>query len=290
MKGPIFIAGGLDRFRSVSADGLNWQATEFSDDGGPTCAGAAFGDGRCALLFKSGYYGKTEIEFSEDGESWTRNEVKSDQVGHSVVYYDHKFIVCTGKTINSGHKPKVVTSKDGKSWTKESSVPGRSIMTHYATGNGRLVGVGPSGMAASTQDGTDWKGADLTTAESMISLAFGDGFFVGGGLHGQVWRSEDGLKWEKTNSGKEGEHLNATIWDGKQFLGIGLGATYLSPDGRRWERVETDLAPLSAVLGPGGRLIGNQWKGRLLTSTDGIDWTDHQTFERHIEVVASGTL
>jgi len=290
MKGPIFVVGGLDRFRSVSSDGLNWQATEFSDKGGPTCAGAAFGNGRCALLFKKGYYGKTEIEFSEDAENWDRSEIDAKQVGHSLIFYNGQFIVCTGKTINAGHKPKVLATEDGESWTKEFSIPGRSIMTHYAEGNGRLVGIGPSGMAASTKNGTDWKGADLSTAESMISLAFGNGFFVGGGLHGQVWRSPDGLKWEKTNSGKEGEHLNATIWDGKRFLGIGLGATYLSPDGRSWDRVENDLAPLSAVRGPGGVLAGNQWKGRLLTSSDGIDWTDQKTFQRHIEVVAAGTL
>lgn len=290
MEGECFIVAGWDSFRAVSDDGLEWQHASLSENQSLTSSGIAFGDGRCALLFKRGYFGTSLLEWTSDGRVWESHEIEADQVGHSVAYFTGKFIVCTGKTINAGHKPKVVLTSDGTTWSESFDVPGRSIMTHYAEADGRLVGVGPSGMAAATSDGRHWTVAELKTSESMISLAYGNGLFVGGGLHGQIWLSENGIHWSRANQGDEGEHLNTMIWDGDKFLGIGLGATYLSTDGRSWERVKNKNAPLSAVRGSDGRFIGNQWKGRLLVSTDGIDWRDERVFDRHVETLGYGHL
>lgn len=224
-ENEYLIVGGWDRFRAISPDGDDWQHSSYSKKQSLMCSGIAFGQGLCALLFKRGYFGTCLLDLSRDGENWESHEIESDQVGHSLVFFNGSFIVCTGKTINTGHKPKVVLSEDGKTWSQAHDVPGRSIMTHYVQGNDRLVRIGPNGMAAATTDGANWKVAPLESSQSMISLAFGNGYFLGGGLHGQAWRSEDGISWQQVNRGEEGEHLNTTIWDGDKFLGIGLGAT-----------------------------------------------------------------
>ncbi len=290
MGKDYFVAGGWDRYRAISEDGSTWGSVSFSEKDSMMCSSITFGAGRCAILVKRGYWGKFFLELSSDGEVWETHEIDSPQVGHTVAYFDGKFIVCTGKTINTGHRPKALLSEDGRKWSKPYDIPGRSIMTHYAENDGRLVGIGPNGMAAVTRNGAEWKVADLDGSTSMISLAFGAGWYVGGGLHGQIFRSEDGLSWEKVNAGDEGEHLNSMIWDGHQFLAIGLGATYRSADTLEWERVPNENAPLSAVRGSDGRFAGNQWKGRYLVSSDGIRWKDQGTFERHVEVIAFGSL
>ena len=290
MARELFVVGGFDKFRAVSADGLVWEHATFSEKQSTVGSSLAFGDGRCALLVKRGYYGKAYLDFTRDGETWDSHEIKTGQLGHAVAFFKGRFLVCLGDTIGSGHKPKIVTTDDGSSWSKEHAVGGRSIMTRYAEGNDRLVGVGPSGMAATTTDGETWKVADLKTAESMISLAYGKGRFVGGGLHGTIWRSEDGLAWELVNTGDEGEHVNSMIWDGERFVGVGLGATYLSDDGANWERIKNHNAPLAAVRGRNGRYVGCQWKGRLLVSDDGVRWKDQETLDRHFETVGVGIV
>ena len=290
MTNDVFLVGGWDRFRAVSDDGIHWRHTNFSEKETLMCSGIADGGGRCAMLYKRGYFGKCILDVSPDGKDWQEFEVDAKQVGHSLVYFGGQFLVCTGKTINSGHRPEVVLTEDGSQWSQPIRVGGRSIMTHYAQGNDRLVGVGPSGMAAMTTDARQWKVADLKISDSMISLTFGNGRFVGGGLHGQAWISHDGLIWEKVNQGDEGEHLNTMIWTGENFVGIGLGATYFSDDGRSWQRVANEDAPLTAVRNDRGLYLGTQWKGRILSSDDGIAWKEQATLARHVESIACVNL
>jgi len=286
----LFVVGGWDRFRAVSRDGREWGEASFSEKDSQFCTGIAFGDGRCGMLYKRGYFGASTLEISGDGENWEEFALKTDQPGHSLAYLDGKFIICTGKTIGSGHQPKAYLTEDGKKWSKAHEVGGPSIMTHYATGNGVLAGVGPAGMAAVTRDGAKWKVAELSRADTMISLAFGKGGFVGGGLHGGIMRSDDGLKWERVHSGEEGRHVNTMLAVEGGYLGIGLGATYRSADGVAWEAIPNENAPLSAVRGARGLLLGSQWKGRLLASRDGVRWSDEHEFERHVEALGFGSV
>jgi len=66
---------------------------------------------------------------------------------------------------------------------------------------------------------------------------------------------------------------------------VGLGATYLSPDGRTWKREPNREAPLAVAFG-GGVFVGTNWKGRILRSSDGIEWSQAHKAEYHLEAVA----
>jgi len=290
MARNVFVIGGWDRFHAVSEDGSDWKDIEFEEDDRQFCTGIAFGAGQCGMLWKRGYHGDSYLTISSNGSTWDETKLETDEPGHSLAWYDGKFIVCTGKTINRGHKPKTYLTEDGKKWSKAHEVGGQSIMTHYVEGNERLLGIGPDGMAATTTNGADWKVAELASQDSMVSLAFGNGAFVGGGLHGKIMRSEDGLKWDQVNTGREGDHINSMIWDGTKFIGVGMESTFASTDGKSWESVPNENPPLNAVMGANGLFLGCQWKARLMGSEDGVTWNEGHVFERHIEIIAYGSL
>ena len=46
-----------------------------------------------------------------------------------------------------------------------------------------------------------------------------------------------------------------------------------------------------AALGwAGGGFVGAAWKGRLLSSADGVTWKDAHKADRHVLAVAAGTV
>jgi hypothetical protein len=120
-----------------------------------------------------------------------------------------------------------------------------------------------------------------------VDVAFGGGVFVGVGLHGLRMSTRDGLKWSPRQVGEEGEHLNSVVWTGKRFVAVGAGATYESADGEAWTRKPNKNAPLTVAYG-GGVFVGANWKGRLLRSTDAVEWVQVFKSERHVEAIAFG--
>ena len=128
---------------------------------------------------------------------------------------------------------------------------------------------------------------DLKATDTLVDVAFGAGKFVGVGLHGLRSVTEDGLKWTQRFPGEEGEHLNSILWTGDRFVAVGQGATYSSPDGLEWTRKENKDAPLAAAYG-GGVFVGTNYKGKILRSTDALEWTQVYKAEYHFEAVAWG--
>jgi hypothetical protein len=150
------------------------------------------------------------------------------------------------------------------------------------------VGVGDRGRIASSPDGKTWTDApDTKPLDTLVDVAFGAGVFVGVGLHGLRRTSADGAKWGEPMRGQEGEHLNSIVFTGKEFVAVGAGATYFSSNGKDWKRVPNKNAPTFATFG-GGVFVGTSWRGRLLSSRDGVDWKDVHKCEYPVEAVAFG--
>ena len=120
-------------------------------------------------------------------------------------------------------------------------------------------------------------------------MAFGKEVFVGVGLHGLRMWSEDGLKWSPRLAGEEGEHLNSIVWTGERFVAVGMGATYTSADGKQWERVANKDAPLTVAYG-NGVFVGARWEGRIMRSTDGVQWKQVHKCDQHVEALAYGVI
>jgi hypothetical protein len=282
----MFVAVGHRALRMISQDGIEWTSAQTGKEGEVLRGVAALG-GKIAAV---GSYGGSNIfAATSDGKNW---KTATKDAG----YVRYLRGLGTGKGLFLGlggdpgsvgdSKPFVMTSEDGLAWSEPISIGGRNMLRRIAYGNERFVAVGDRGRRAASPDLKTWSdAANVKPLDTLIDVAFGNGLFVGVGLHGLRMSSEDGVKWSERLAGEEGEHVNSVLWTGERFVAVGQGATYFSADGRKWERTPNVNAPLIAVAG-GGVYLGSSWKGRILRSTDAIEWKEAFKAEHHVESLA----
>lgn len=296
LTGKVFFAGGENGLRAFSQDGVNWTHQQ-NDREGTILDRVAFANGHCVT---AGRYGGERLCFStKDGVTWERITLPGRRyVSRVEVLYVEKDRF--QMILNSdGNIPQLYQSKDGLKWDKpiplldDPKVLRRDAhMRGVAIGeDGTLVAYGDYGARLYRKANQDkWTALkDVKAIDTLIDLEYGNGVFVGSGLHALRMSSQDGIEWTERIVGEEGEHLNAMIWDGQQFVGVGQGATYFSNDGQSWKRVVNENAPTAAIYG-NGLFIGVLWPGRILTSKDGVKWTEVHKFPNHILSLGFGVL
>ena len=281
-----FVAFGKQGLRMASSNGEDWSEPILEKENYIFNSGA-FGNNKFVLMVDWG--GDTLFFESPDGMDWEQSaKTKVDGRLLDLVYGGGRFLAIGGNT--DGHFTEVTTSEDGTTWTRPIKFDKEPLLMRATYGRDRFVAVGYRGRVAVSETGERWQDAQpLQDLDTFISIAYGNGLYVGGGLHGLRMFSEDGLKWQGRVVGEEGEHINSVLWTGKQFVGVGLGATYLSIDGRKWERIPNQDAPVRCTYG-GGIFVGTKWKGRVLTSSDGIDWTETVKATEHANGVCFGSV
>jgi hypothetical protein len=294
---PLFIAVGHNGLRLASADGSEWKNQQLGKEG-ETYRAVAFGNKRFVAV---GSYGGSNIfAASTDGATWKAGTRDAKYVAYfrGLAFGGDTFVGLGGDPGSVGDsKPFICTSSDGLTWSDALPVPGKHILRRAAYGDGRFAAVGDRGRRAATKDTKTWTEAEGVKAiDTLVDIAFGipagpvkKPVFVGVGLHGLRMTSADGVKWENRQAGEEGEHLNSIIWAGDRFVAIGMGATYLSSNGVNWKREKNSDAPTTAAYGR-GVFVGANWKGRLMRSTDGIEWKQVHKSEQHVESIAFGEL
>jgi hypothetical protein len=286
----VFVAGGHDGLRMVSADGVQWTDLQKGREG-EVFHSAAFGAGGCLLAGRFG--GSNLFAFSRDGVTWKQylREAQYSKYLQGLAFARDEFIALGGDPVTVGaSRPFVFRSRDGETWTENKPIDGKNVLRRLAWSGSRFAAVGDRGRRAYSADGDAWQDVpDTRAVDTLVDIAYGNGVFVGVGLHGLRMTSRDGATWEGRYPGEEGEHLNRILWTGKQFVAVGQGATYFSPDGAKWERRPNTNAPLTAAYGP-GFYVGAAWKGRILKSADAVTWEPVFKAETHVEVVAFGVL
>jgi hypothetical protein len=240
---------------------------------------------------------------TDGGKTWQQAE-KDGQYKlyvHGLGFGGDTFVAVGGDPGTVGvSSPFAMTSTDGLAWGEYLNMnPKVPILRRLAYGKGKdgamtFVGVGDRGRRASSADGKTWAEVQGTKAvDTLIDVAFGEpkgaGMFMGVGLHGLRIASLDGVNWLPRVTGEEGEHLNSILWTGEQFVAVGMGATYSSKDGYYWDRKPNKDAPLAVAYG-NGVYVGTNWKGRILTSKDAVEWTQVHKCEQHLEAVAFGMI
>ena len=290
MPTSLFAAAGHNGVRVVSADGVKWENAQKGREG-ETFSAVCFGGGRCLAVGRFG--GSNLFSVTTDGVTWktaTKDAFYSKYL-LGIQYSRGEFLGLGGDPGAVGaSRPFVMSSKDGESWSDMREIAGKNVLRRIAWGKDRFVGVGDRGRRATSPDGLTWEDVpNVKALDTLVDIAYGNGLFVGVGLHGLRMTSPDGVNWSQRLPGEEGEHLNSVLWTGDRFVAVGQGATYLSKDGTTWERRPNRNAPLTAAYG-NGLFIGAAWKGRLLRSSDGIDWEQVFKADVHLEAVGYGAI
>jgi hypothetical protein len=290
MPRNLFVGVGHQGLRIVSENGSDWKQAQTGKEGEIYIAVCA-GNGRFAAV---GSYGGANIfAASTDGLAWktATQDAKYVKYIRGLTFGKESFLGVGGDPGAVGSsEPFGSFSTDGLSWTALHPLPGKHIIRRVAWGNDRFVGVGDRGRRAVSADGKEWKDTPAVKAiDTLVDIAFGNGVFVGVGLHGLRMRTEDGLTWTDRQAGEEGEHLNSVVWAQDRFVAIGMTATYSSRDGVAWKREVAKNGPTTATFG-NGVFVGSRWRGRLLRSTDAVEWGEVHKSDHHVEALASGLL
>jgi hypothetical protein len=284
----VFMAVGHKGQRVASGDGQTWKNQQFGRDG-EIYRGVAFGNGRFAAV--GSYGGENILASTADGAQWNQGKKEARYVNYlrGLGFGNKVFLGLGGDPGSVGDsKPFIATSDDGIQWSDFAPIAGRNILRRVTWGHDLFVAVGDRGRRAVSTDGRTWTDApDVKAIDTLVDVAHGNGVFVGVGLHGLRMATTDGLKWTSRQVGEEGEHLNTIVWTGDRFVAVGQGATFISPDGTTWQRLANRDAPFTMAYG-NGAFVGSSWKGRLLFSTDGVDWRQVFKSAEHIESLAFG--
>ena len=120
----------------------------------------------------------------------------------------------------------------------------------------------------------------------LKAAAAGNGVWVAVGEKGTVVTSTDGIEWWTTHTGAD-YGLRNVVWGNGLFVAVGgalgggggpepspfYGVVLTSTDGINWtERVRTDGLPLSGVAWFGSRFVVIGYGSEVLFSPDGISW------------------
>jgi hypothetical protein len=295
LRGNVFVAVGENGLRAFSSDGKTWTHMQ-TDREGVLLHYACFFKGRC---FAGGRFGGELVAYhTKDGVAWQSGKLDSKPYAERLeLLFATDREVC-GIISSDGAPPQAIRTQDGKTWTaRKALVDDWRVMVRdahlrrVARGNGRIVFTGDYGarLSGKTLDEKFQAVPKASAKDTLIDITFGNGVFVGSGLHALRMRSKDGLDWTDRTVGEEGEHINSMIFDGKQFVGIGQGATYTSPDGAEWKRTPNKNAPTVAAFGQ-GVYVGAVWPGKLLRSSDGIDWAEVHLFPHNVLTLAYGQI
>jgi hypothetical protein len=276
-----FVAVGLLGNIATSTDGENWEAASVETDA--MLYGVAFGNGRFVAVgttwpdspprSQSETSPPSEqpvplpqlIYTSRSGKQWQRGTTGAPGRLESVAFGNGRFVAVG----NNG----IFTSTDGEAWT-EAAHPQRKL---YAVvyGGGRFVAVG-MGCAFTSEDGVNWtEAAGIDKWAELRHLTHAQGLFVAAGSGGQIMTSADGMTWAKRKDTKM--PLTAVgYWQGR-FLAVVGRVPYVSTDGVTWSVAADAALPANITSMAAGQdqlvAVGDQ--GALLSSRDGIAWTEH---------------
>ena len=176
-----------------------------------------------------------------------------------------------GAQVAAGDNGTILVSTNGGLWQPCVSGTGDNL-SRVAFGNGRFVAVGAPRRALVSTNAFVWTLTDTGADEYMFDLAFGAGRFVAVSAAGSVFHSLNGATWQRALAAGAG--LNGITWANGQFHVVGdFGTLLTSPDGLTWTQRATGTSQTftSFASGNGLHIIVGDY-GLILTSTNLTTW------------------
>jgi hypothetical protein len=270
-----FLAVGDSGTILRSTDGKQWQVLVSSYIYGGFGA-IAYGNNR----FVASLY--SQMLYSNDGVSWTGNQVASNGVNLArVAYGAGKFVVNGNNTSNAvlftssdglvWHNPAlpttnplstvafannlflaggtgvILTSPDGEAWTIRDQTHNNWMGLTY--GNGVFLALSDSGVAATSPDGIVWKTQPTVMKIDEGALTFGKGVFVTL-ASGLVYTSTNGVDWQLSYSRQYYTGYTALLYANDVFVISGIADIVTSLDAVHWTQRPADFKFFDWWFGP----------------------------------------
>ncbi|MDP1579613.1 MAG: M12 family metallo-peptidase [Candidatus Didemnitutus sp.] len=268
-----FLVGGLRGTLLVSTDGLNW--TTRTVPASNNLYGFHYVNGLYVALGSLG-----AIFTSTDTITWTpRNTGTLHQDGSSGL----QFVAYSGERLMAvGTGGTVTTSTDGITWTAGTVGTGDDLNgVAFAFGKFHAVSQ-TSGRVYSSSDGTTWTSV-ASSSNTLRAIVFGAGRLVSGGTGGVMSTSTDGLNWSSVSTGSSNTIIGLDYVNNFFYAACTGGVLLRSSNGTSWTVIDiaTNNSNLQSVAYGNGLYVVPGQSGvtgrALLTSTDGLNWTQRIT-------------
>jgi alpha-tubulin suppressor-like RCC1 family protein len=271
-----FLAVGENGTIISSGNAVNWAA-----QGSGTALSlndVAFNNGTFVAVGGGGtLLSQAVILTSASFQFWEPQDIADVGSLESVTFSNNSFV-------SIGIRGRIITSPDNTQWTDQLRGPTAWLLgSKYL--NNRFYSVGLSGTLLASANGRTWTALDSGISGSLSDLALGNGRFVAIGGSGNVTTSANGVEWTAGNTGTNA-NLNSIAFGNQIFVAVGNGSIIqTSLNGVDWMTVQAANSPssLEGVFFGNGRFVavgrGNlatgSTKRSIMTSTDGINWTEH---------------
>jgi hypothetical protein len=223
------------------------------------------------------------------GETWTKQISGTTEPLNAVAWGGQWVAVGSGGT--------VLTSPNGITWTPRSSGTALPLNDLIYTGQ-QWVAIGAGGVVLTSPDGITWTERTSGTPAILNSIVHAGTQFVIVGWDGIILTSPDAMTWterlpvlgrqDSVHGGEGGilggEDLHSVAWTGSHLVAVGHhGSVLTSPDGITWtERSSGTTSALTSVVWDGKQLVAASTFGELFTSPDAITWTPRAAFEANL--------
>jgi len=197
----------------------------------------------------------------------------------------------------NGTQSVILTSPDGKVWTKRSSRTSEALSGITWTGK-LLIAVGQAnpmepnahGTVLTSMDGITWSSRNVRNSQVLSGVAWTGKLLAAVGDSGTILTSPDGINWKERHIEFSDFDLEAITWTGNQLVAVGGddsgGVILTSKDGIAWTKKRNkSTAYLYGVVWTGKQLLASGWqgeavydmKGIVLSSSDGLSWNPKRT-------------
>lgn len=294
-----FLAGDVDGHLYQSADGTTWAQMATALPGSIT-----------SLLFDGTNYlavlnNGSGFDLSSDGEDWTLVSAPVAVTTLSAVFANGRLVlsgsagglasgpsVADLTVINPGVKEDLVgvaagpsnfvavtgrhvlLSEDGLTWRQLPVSPSRDM--HFIRySRGRYFAGCEIGVCFSSSNGVDWVESSLPTTATLHSIATDGSLEVLVGTFGANLFSTNGVDWQPGSGGWTGADItyNDVTWANGNWACVGNGRLVTSTNGIDWTIRAIDTSWwLNSVTFAQNQFVAVGLNGAVITSPDGSAW------------------
>ena len=280
------------RFVAKGADGKDGRDGTDGRDGNPGLDGRDGADGRDGTDGKDGKDAVEDIGKIRDildkiyqlqnGVVWTSGTSAANNLWRDVCYGDGIFAAVSSNGTNN----RIMTSKDGKTWTTRN--PGASMWHDICYGDGKFVIVNRvnsfdfptnNSIAYSVDGCLTWKGANTLDFTGHVfnelSVCYGNGKFVAVGWDGIVRVSNNAVNW--TEHSCPNRNWTDVCYGNGLFVAVAddgnTDKIMTSPDGINWTQRMAPSENLLYSVCYGNGVFAAVGRYCVHISENGINWT-----------------
>jgi hypothetical protein len=251
---------------------------------------ATYADGQFVAVGEDG-----AIVTSPDGINWEQ-QIAPPNTDLAAVTYGSGTFVAVGVDALSQTTNVILTSPDGANWTTVNLPAGATNgFRAVAYGGSYFVAVGNGGTVWYSSDGgTNWNPVSSGTTFNLNAVTYAVNKFTAAGDNSTILTSSHGQSWTAaTVTGNNGESFGGIAYGDGKFVAVGdFSGFFYSSDGGTWTKSTNGLYGDSIIYaevnGTEEFVAASTTTFAIVTSLDGINWTDYSGPPSFNSIAAGG--